>query len=158
VNLAASLPENVLVDAGRLARDVLEDEHVHAVNSTSIVLVTEGDQMTESQTNATESAPEQEEQAAEEAPAKESLLTTLAGRSEEAVKKVYGDLSENPRMQEALDRLGKASHTVLNQLHIATQDELSALRDEVARLEQRLAVLEKAVASGSKARKDAPSD
>jgi hypothetical protein len=112
--------------------------------------------MTESQPEATETAPEAEE-TAEEAAAKESLLTTLAGRSEEAVRKVYGDLSDNPRMQDAKDRLGKASHSVLAQLHIASQDDLSALRDEVARLEQRLAVLEKAVASGSKGRKDAPS-
>lgn len=112
--------------------------------------------MSESQPEA-ETAPEPEEPAAEEAQAKESLLTTLAGRSEEAVKKVYGDLSENPRMHDAMERLGKASNSVLTQLHIASQDDLSALRDEVARLEQRLAVLEKAVASGSKARKDAPS-
>lgn len=112
--------------------------------------------MSESQPRA-EATPEPEEPAAEEAPAKESLLTTLAGRSEEAVKKVYGDLSENPRMQDAKERLGKASHSVLTQLHVASQDDLSALRDEIARLEQRLAVLEKAVASGSQVRKDAPS-
>jgi polyhydroxyalkanoate synthesis regulator phasin len=136
---------------------VLEDEDVHGVNSTSIVRVTEGDEMPESQSKATDAAPEPEEPAAEEAQAKDSLLTTIAGRSEEAVRKVYGDLSENPRMQDAKERLGKASHSVLTQLGIASQDDLSALRDEVARLEQRLAVLEKAVASGSKARKDAPS-
>lgn len=116
--------------------------------------------MPESQTEVTESAPESDESAEQEAPEKAttaSLLATLAGRSEEAVKKVYGDLSDNPRMQDAKERLGKASHSVLSQLNIASQDDLSALRDELARLEQRLAVLEKAVASGSRTRKDAPS-
>ena len=115
--------------------------------------------MPESETTATDSPPEPDETAAEEADEKattSSLLGTLAGRSEEAVKKVYGDLSENPRMQDAKERLGKASHSVLAQLNIASQDDLSALRDEIARLEQRLAVLEKAVASGSKTRKDTP--
>jgi hypothetical protein len=131
-----------------------------AANSTSIVPVTEGDEMPESQTEATESAPASDEPVEQEGPDKAttaSLLTTLAGRSEEAVKKVYGDLSENPRMQDAKERLGKASQSVLAQLNIASQDDLSGLRDEIARLEQRLAVLEKAVASGSKTRKDAPS-
>lgn len=115
--------------------------------------------MPESQTEATESPPEPDqsaEQVASEKAMTASLLATLAGRSEEAVKKVYGDLSENPRMQDAKERLGKASHSVLGQLNIASQDDLSALRDEIARLEQRLAVLEKAVPTASDTRKDAP--
>ena len=113
--------------------------------------------MPESETGVTETSPAADDSVTEEEAEKAttaSLLGTIAGRSEEAVKKVYGDLSENPRMQEAKDRLGKASHSVLTQLNIASQDDLSALRDEVARLEQRLAVLEKAVATGGKARKD----
>jgi hypothetical protein len=60
-------------------------------------------------------------------------------------------------MQDAKERFGKASNTVLAQLNIASQDDLSALRDEIARLEQRLAAVEQAVGSGSKPRKDAPS-
>lgn len=115
--------------------------------------------MPESQTEVTESPPESDESAEQETSEKAttaSLLATLAGRSEEAVKKVYGDLSENPRMQDAKERLGKASHSVLAQLNIASQDDLSALRDEIARLEQRLAVLERAIATGSETRKDAP--
>jgi hypothetical protein len=136
-----------------------------AANSTSIVPVTEGDEMSESKAEATESAPASAESAEQDAADQEaaeqattaSVLATIAGRSEEAVRKVYGDLSENPRMQDAKERLGKASNSVLAQLNIASQDDLSALRDEIARLEQRLAVPEKAVGSGSKTRKDAPS-
>lgn len=114
--------------------------------------------MPESETEVTEGGPPTDESLTQEDADKAttaSLLGTLAGRSEEAVKKVYGELSENPRMQDARDRLGKVSHSVLTQLNIASQDDLSALRDEIARLEQRLAVLEKAVATGSKTRKDA---
>ena len=112
--------------------------------------------MSESETEATQGAPASGEQEPKQDGDKStgSLLGTLAERSEEAVKKVYGELSDNPRMQDAKDRLGKASHTVLAQLNVASQDDVSALRDEVARLEQRLAVLEQKFESGSKTGKD----
>ncbi len=116
--------------------------------------------MPESETEVTKDDSTEEEQAAGE-PEPEttadadrsiaaSLLGTIAGRSEEAVKRVVGDLSENPRMQEAKERIGNASHSVLTQLNIASQDDVAALKDEIARLEQRLAVLEKSLATRSR--------
>jgi BMFP domain-containing protein YqiC len=85
----------------------------------------------------------------------ESLIVALAGRGEETAKRVYGELSDNPRMQDARERLGKVSHSVLSQLNIASRDEIEALREDNARLEQRLAALEKRVAKSRPAdRKD----
>jgi ubiquinone biosynthesis protein UbiJ len=84
------------------------------------------------------------ESPAEEEKTTTSLLGTLAERGEEAFKRSLRELNDNPRMQDARDRLGKMQHTALNQLNIASLEEVETLRKDVAALEQRLAALEEA--------------
>jgi hypothetical protein len=81
--------------------------------------------------------------------ASSSVLAELAGRGEEAVKRMYGELSDNPRMQDVRQRLDKVQHSVLSQLRIATMDDIEALRKELSLLEQRLSALEQASATDS---------
>lgn len=97
--------------------------------------MTDAERTTESEAPPTETAEKKEAGVS-------SLLALIAERGEEAVKRVYGELSENPRMQDARGKLEKLSRTALQQLGIAPLDELNALRGQVGKLEARVRALE----------------
>ena len=77
------------------------------------------------------------------------VLGRLAGRGEEALRRLYDELDRNARTHEALERLleargrlDKVQRSVLHQLNLAPADEVEKLRKEIARLERRLAKVE----------------
>ena len=78
-------------------------------------------------------------------------LERLAGRGEEALKRLSDELEKNPRAHEAKDRLVKLQRSALPKLNIALADEVEELKKEVARLEKRLAKVEKEVAAAKPA-------
>jgi ubiquinone biosynthesis protein UbiJ len=77
-----------------------------------------------------------------------STLGKLAGRGEDALKRLSDELEKNPRAHEAKDRLVKLQRSTLPKLNIAVADEVEELKKEVARLEKRLAKVEKELVRG----------
>ena len=78
-----------------------------------------------------------------------STIGRLAGRGEEALKRLSDELDKNPRTHEAKDRLVKLQRSTLPKLNIAVADEVEELKKEVARLERRVAKVEKELARGN---------
>lgn len=76
------------------------------------------------------------------------VIERLAGRGEEALRRLASELDKNPRLHGAIGRLERIEKSVLNRLNIASLDEVAELREQVARLEQRLAEAEAARGGG----------
>jgi hypothetical protein len=94
-------------------------------------------------------APEVEKEQEQEPEAK-GVIERLAGRGEDAFRRLVGEIDKNPRLHDALGRLERIEKSVLNRLNIASLDEVNELREEVARLEKRLAKVETAAARADK--------
>jgi chromosome segregation ATPase len=77
------------------------------------------------------------------------FVERLAGRGEEAVNRLANELSNNPRVTDALGKALSAKGKVdagarrtLSQIGLAAADELKDLRKQIERLERRLTRLE----------------
>ena len=77
------------------------------------------------------------------------VVNRLAGRGEEAVTRLVEELSKNPRLTDALDRvmdakgrIDQSARGAVAQVGLAAADELKELRKQIERLERRLAKLE----------------
>jgi DNA topoisomerase I len=77
------------------------------------------------------------------------MVNRLAGRGEEAVTRLVEELSKNPRVTEALDRvmdakgrIDQSARGAVAQVGLAAADELKEVRKQIERLERRLAKLE----------------
>ena len=77
------------------------------------------------------------------------VVNRLAGRGEEAVTRLVEELSKNPRVTDALDRvmgakgrIDQSARGAVAQVGLAAADELKELRKQIERLERRLAKLE----------------
>jgi hypothetical protein len=84
------------------------------------------------------------------------LVGRLAERGEEAVTRLVDELSNNPRVTDALGRAMSAKGKVdagarrtLSQMGVAAADELKDLRKQIERLERRLARVEGAAPAGT---------
>ena len=88
-----------------------------------------------------------ETEAASATPDSATLSRRLAGRGEEALRRLSSEIDKNARAQDAKDRLAKLQRTTMQQLGIAPAEEVQELKKEVASLEKRLAKLEKHAAA-----------
>jgi polyhydroxyalkanoate synthesis regulator phasin len=84
------------------------------------------------------------------------LVGRLAERGEEAVTRLVDELSNNPRVTDALGKAMSAKGKVdagarrtLSQIGVAAADELKDLRKQIERLERRLARLEGGGSAGT---------
>jgi polyhydroxyalkanoate synthesis regulator phasin len=82
-------------------------------------------------------------------PNDDGMVNRLAGRGEEAVTRLVEELSKNPRVTDALDRvmgakgrIDQSARGAVAQVGLAAADELKELRKQIERLERRLAKLE----------------
>jgi hypothetical protein len=78
------------------------------------------------------------------------LIGRLAGAGEDAVKRVYDELERSERAHEALqrlagarDRLEKLSRSAMQQLGVASMEEVESLRKQVNLLDKRVRTLER---------------
>ena len=145
----SALTEHVLVDAGRLAGDVLEDEDVHRGNPTRARGEYRGhlggkEVVMEEKEKEKDKAPKEPEAAGAEsaesdaAESTESSIARVRRLAEEFGTSAVG----SERMASTVDRLGQASRSLLNQLNIALEDEVEELRRRTAALEERVVALE----------------
>ena len=81
----------------------------------------------------------------------------LAGRGEDAVNRLVDELSNNPRVTDALGKAMSAKGKVdagarktLSQVGLAAADELKDLRKQIERLERRLSRLEGSGSTGAR--------
>lgn len=74
----------------------------------------------------------------EKTPTEPGPLERLAGKGDEALRRLAAELERSARLPEARDRLEKIERSVLQRLNVAAADDLEELRARVADLEKRL--------------------